>query len=227
MRILKAEGKQANKCKFTKWQWLWCKSGATASFQRLLLGVPTYLPTYNSSMLTLSPKTLIIIFQNICKPCLYRLDKNHKRAAAMCKDHTNCIIELQNQNLIMAGSGNWDYQEAREYCGIILKSPDNGNETCRMMQVYWSYTCLDWSDNTLDNTSVAPGTLLASKFPQQWQEILKLNVDSLLPSVWPASVSIQQSKNNQLSTTVTTTQKSSNCTTPHMITAQFLSLSFF
>jgi hypothetical protein len=88
----------------------------------------------------------------------------------MCKDHTNCIIELQNQNLIMAGSENWDYQEAWEHCGIILKSPGNGNETCRMMQVYWSYSCLNWSDKTLDNTTVAPGTLLASKFPEQSQQ---------------------------------------------------------
>ncbi len=108
-----------------------------------------------------------------------------------------------------------------------MKSPGNGNETCRMMQVYWSYTCLNCSDNTLHNTSVAPGTLLASKFPQQWQEILKLNVDSLLPSVWPASVSIWQCKNNQLSTTVITTRKSSNWTTQNTITVQLLSLSFF
>jgi hypothetical protein len=75
---------------------------------------------------------------------------------------------------------------------------------------------VNWFDKTLDSTSAAPGTLLAPKFPQQRQEILKLNVNSLLPSVWPASVSIRQCKNNQ-----------AICTTPYAITVQLLSLSFF
>jgi hypothetical protein len=106
------EGKQANKCKFTKWQWVCCKSAATATFQHLLLGVPTYLPTYNSSMLILSPKP---------SSSSFKISANHvcidwTRITKRSSRHVQRPHKLYNRTAESKfGSENWDYQEAREY----------------------------------------------------------------------------------------------------------------